>query len=139
MLHRASMKLGLDQAVLHTMEGQGSEKDRSKRKKRLMKGEVEALLKHGAYHVFLNQDESQADEFCEQDIDSILQRHSRVVTVGNEKGEGEGKNGLLQRANSRFSKASFVSDEQGVDLNDPEFWAKIGLKKKASSGPVCLG
>jgi len=118
MFHRASMKLGLDKAVLHTMgEGVGGSTKRS-----MKKDEVEALLKHGAYHVFLNTDESKADEFCEQDIDSILERNSRVVTVG-EKGTE------LVSGNSTFSKATFVADEEKVDINDPEFWAKLGLKR----------
>ncbi|GAB5366178.1 hypothetical protein AAMO2058_001122500 [Amorphochlora amoebiformis] len=125
MFHRASMKLGLDKAVLHSMgETVGSGKKGSTGS--MKKSEVEALLKHGAYHVFLNTDESKADEFCEQDIDAILARNSRVVTMGGEEGEAGSLAG-----NSTFSKATFVAEDEKVDINDPNFWTKLGLKKQA--------
>mmetsp|Transcript_1235 Transcript_1235/g.1738 ORF Transcript_1235/g.1738 Transcript_1235/m.1738 type:complete len:2914 (-) Transcript_1235:233-8974(-) len=122
MFHRASMKLGLDKAVLHSMaDVVGAAKNKS-----MKKSEVEALLKHGAYHVFLNTDESKADEFCEQDIDAILERSSRKITMGNDSSSSGGIAG-----NSTFSKATFVADDEKVDINDPQFWSKLGLKKKA--------
>jgi len=54
MFHKASMKLGLDQAVLQNMEGGGKEGGggREGGKATLSKEELERLLRHGAYDVF---------------------------------------------------------------------------------------
>lgn len=127
----ASRKLGLDRAVLGPMSkaagGAGADPSKMDRK------EVENLLKHGAYHVFLNGDEK-ADEFCEEDIDSILAKRAKKVLY-DQAGGGSGG------ADSAFSKASFVPTEgvQGgpnIDINDPDFWKKIGVKKRESAAPL---
>ena len=72
--------------------------------------EIDRLLRKGAYHMLNDIEE---ENFGEQDIDQILSR-SRVV-VYNEK------------AGSTFSKANFdvESDDDNVDINDPNFWDKI--------------
>ena len=135
MFQRASLKLGLDKAVLHSMaEGAGGKATgaRGRRKKgssslnphSMDKKEVESLLKHGAYHVFLNSDEGKADSFCDQNLDQILERNARVVTMGDD---------AALKGNSTFSKASFVDERQSpeddIKIDDPEFWTKLGLKK----------
>ncbi|KAI8596575.1 SNF2 family N-terminal domain-containing protein [Dissophora ornata] len=116
MFDRASLKLGLDKAVLQKMDVMPSSDDLSDMPKppsSLSKKEVEDLLKKGAYGSVLDDDETSA-RFCEEDIDQILERRTTVIKhTGNEKG-------------SVFSKATFSSTPSGeeVDVNDPLFWDK---------------
>ncbi|KAF9189619.1 choline dehydrogenase 6 [Haplosporangium sp. Z 767] len=116
MFDRASIKLGLDKAVLQKMDVMPSSDDLSDMPKppsSLSKKEVEELLKKGAYGALLDDDETSA-KFCEEDIDQILERRTTVIRhTGNEKG-------------SVFSKATFSSTPSGeeVDVNDPQFWDK---------------
>lgn len=119
MFHRASLKLGLDQAVLTHMR-QENEKGHKKSAKKTNKiqdaAEIDELLKKGAYDVF-REDDTAADQFCAADIDQILQRSSKLVQYE-------------QTARSQFSKASFVSatTANDVDIDDPDFWKKaVGL------------
>jgi len=108
MFHMASLKMGLDQAVL-----QGIENDST-----ISKEEVEKLLRHGAYDIFNEEKEGiseiESNQFIEQDIDTILQR--RTKTIVHESNAG-----------STFSKASFkgAQVEETVDVDDPEFWNKV--------------
>ncbi|GKZ01523.1 hypothetical protein MPSEU_001102900 [Mayamaea pseudoterrestris] len=127
MFHMASLKMGLDQAVLNGFEvgasGEGA----------LSKEEIERLLRNGAYEIFKEDKEGKAEdesnEFIQQDIDTIMQRHARTVVH-------EGTNGTNRSAaGSTFSKASFKvaksPDASGnvnyedVDVDDPEFWKKV--------------
>ncbi|VDL88277.1 unnamed protein product [Schistocephalus solidus] len=62
----------------------------------LGKKEVEDLLKKGAYGALMEDDKA-GDEFCEEDIDQILQSRSHVIQL--EQGE----------KNSTFSKVSAPS------------------------------
>lgn len=63
------------------------------------------------------EDETAADKFCEDDIDTLLSKRSTVVQIeGGEKG-------------STFSKASFqTSDTSDINIDDPEFWIKWAKK-----------
>jgi len=116
MFDRASIKLGLDKAVLQKMDVMPNPDDLSDMPKppsSLSKKEVEELLKKGAYGALLDDDETSA-KFCEEDLDQILERRTTVIKhTGNEKG-------------SVFSKATFSSTPSGeeVDVNDPQFWDK---------------
>eukprot|EP01138_Halocafeteria_seosinensis_P011724 gb/GECG01011981.1/.p1 GENE.gb/GECG01011981.1/~~gb/GECG01011981.1/.p1 ORF type:complete len:2995 (+),score=398.94 gb/GECG01011981.1/:1-8985(+) len=121
MFHQASLKLGLDQAVIGGMR-EGS----SSKQGQLGTKDVEGLLKRGAYDVFNEGEEGDraSQRFCEEDIDTILQRSTTVVWEGSEEGKPK------EAASNEFSKASFVTSSSGqeVDLDDPEFWTKqIGL------------
>lgn len=110
MFDKASLKLGLDKAILQSMNtAQGGEKTGNKQ---LSKKEVEDLLKKGAYGAIMD-DENECDKFCEEDIDSILLRRTQIITMESEKG-------------STFSKASFASSNNRSDINidDPDFWNK---------------
>merc|ERR1712062_563440 len=82
----------------------------------MSKKEVEDLLKKGAYGAIMEDDDA-ASKFCEEDIDQILGRAKTVTLESGEKG-------------STFSKASFVSAEDGADisLDDPKFWEKWAQK-----------
>ncbi|XP_070187859.1 chromodomain-helicase-DNA-binding protein 8-like isoform X4 [Littorina saxatilis] len=113
MFDKASLKLGLDKAVLQSMGGDKGPNSASQ----LSKKEVEDLLKKGAYGALM-EDDNAGDQFCEEDIDVILQRRTKVIQI-----ESEGKG-------STFAKASFsVSDNRtDIDINDPNFWQKWAKK-----------
>lgn len=119
MFDRAGMKLGLDKAVMQRMTSTpnptAEEEASNISKNELNRKEIEALLKKGAYGAVMDDEESQ--QFCEEDIDQILERRTTVIRhEGNEKG-------------SIFSKATFSSSaEEGVELDDPDFWEKWAAK-----------
>ncbi|XP_037903696.1 chromodomain-helicase-DNA-binding protein 7 isoform X5 [Hermetia illucens] len=109
MFDKASLKLGLDKAILQSMNTQG--KDGSSNRQ-LSKKEIEDLLRKGAYGAVMD-DDNAGDKFCEEDIDSILKRRTQVITMENEKG-------------STFSKASFAAsgNRSDIKIDDPDFWNK---------------
>ena len=118
MFDRASLKLGLDKAVLQSMNtDQGGRSAMDQRANQLSKTEVENFLKKGAYGALMD-DDNAGDAFCEEDIEHILQRRTQTVTVEAEKAGGS------------FSKASFASNdtEADISLDDPDFWAKWAKK-----------
>ena len=144
MFHSASMKLGLDRAVLahqrqqesgaNDNEGQSTgtsgKKNKTKSEKEMQAKEIDELLKKGAYDVFRDEDDTEAQNFMETDIDQLLERSARKVTYGNT------DTGISSGLGS-FSKASFVTadaDGNDVDLDDPDFWAKaVGLDAPTDS------
>lgn len=87
----------------------------------MTKKDAETLLKYGAYDFFKEEREGRSEElsnaFCEADIDQILEKNTKVITIDSQGG-------------SSFSKASFITDgSMEVDINDPNFWTKVvGLK-----------
>ncbi|XP_035634372.1 chromodomain-helicase-DNA-binding protein 6 isoform X3 [Oncorhynchus keta] len=107
MFDKASLKLGLDKAVLQDINRKGSLNGQ------MTKIEVEDLLRKGAYGALMDE-EDEGSKFCEEDIDQILQRRTQTITI-----ETEGKG-------STFAKASFVSSGNRTDisLDDPNFWQK---------------
>ena len=90
----------------------------------MTKKDAETLLKYGAYDLFKEEREGRSEErsnaFCEADIEQILEKNAKVITIDSQGG-------------SSFSKASFITDSSmEVDINDPNFWTKIvGLKKES--------
>lgn len=112
----------------------------------LSKAEIEKLLRHGAYDIFneekVGEGEAASNAFVEEDIDSILQRHSRTVVH-----ENTGSKSNI--AGGTFSKASFKArspDGKGkhrtedVDIEDPDFWKKmIGEASFAEDDEVVSG
>lgn len=56
--------------------------------------------------------------FCEEDIDQILERRTKVVQLETEE------------VGSTFAKARFVADgtTEDLDINDPAFWQKWAEK-----------
>ncbi|XP_029470707.1 chromodomain-helicase-DNA-binding protein 6 isoform X2 [Rhinatrema bivittatum] len=109
MFDKASLKLGLDKAVLQDINRKGS----TNGVQQLSKIEVEDLLRKGAYGALMDEEDEGA-KFCEEDIDQILQRRTQTITI-----QSEGKG-------STFAKASFVSSGNRTDisLDDPNFWQK---------------
>ena len=134
MFERASMKLGLDQAVLHGMTSKvsknalvGASKDEDYQP---TKEELNEILKYGAYDLFREEREGTSDanskKFSEEDIDSILNRAVHIAQ------ESKTTNGL----SSKFSVATFASAnaDSSVDVEDPDFWTKtVGLSAMAAS------
>ncbi|XP_050675614.1 chromodomain-helicase-DNA-binding protein 7-like [Leptidea sinapis] len=113
MFDKASLKLGLDKAILQSMNtSQGKETGL----KQLSKKEIEDLLKKGAYGAVMDEDNA-GDKFCEEDIEMILARRTQIIQMESEKG-------------STFSKASFAATDQrsDIDIRDPDFWNKWAKK-----------
>ncbi|KAI8854416.1 SNF2 family N-terminal domain-containing protein [Chytridium lagenaria] len=119
MFDRASLKLGLDRAILQRMDAQSAygaeEANDATKVSALTKTEIEELLKKGAYGAFMDDDAS--NQFCEEDIDQILQRRTHVIKHDN-----------TAEKSSIFSKATFATNEEKVDLDDPDFWDKVAQK-----------
>ncbi|XP_072006128.1 chromodomain-helicase-DNA-binding protein 8 isoform X2 [Engystomops pustulosus] len=115
MFDKASLKLGLDKAVLQSMSGRDNHL--SGPIQQFTKKEIEDLLRKGAYAAIMDEDD-EGSKFCEEDIDQILLRRTTTITI-----ESEGKG-------STFSKASFVASENRTDisLDDPNFWQKWAKK-----------
>ncbi|XP_075685077.1 chromodomain-helicase-DNA-binding protein 8 isoform X3 [Rhinoderma darwinii] len=115
MFDKASLKLGLDKAVLQSMSGRDNHL--SGPIQQFTKKEIEDLLRKGAYAAIMDEDD-EGSKFCEEDIDQILLRRTTTITI-----ESEGKG-------STFSKASFVATENRTDisLDDPNFWQKWAKK-----------
>ncbi|MEQ2221090.1 Chromodomain-helicase-DNA-binding protein 9, partial [Ilyodon furcidens] len=121
MFDRASLKLGLDKAVLQSMSGRdnslGGGTGGGAAQQQLSKKEIEDLLRRGAYGAIMDEEDEGA-KFCEEDIDQILQRRTKTITI-----ESEGRG-------STFAKASFVASGNRTDisLDDPNFWDKWAKK-----------
>ena len=115
MFDRAGLKLGLDKAVLQSMNTNQGGREVSA-SNTLSKAEVENLLKKGAYGALMD-DDNAGDKFCEEDIEDILSRRATTITHQEEKG-------------STFSKASFTTADSATDISidDPDFWKKWAKK-----------
>eukprot|EP01134_Creolimax_fragrantissima_P006977 CFRG6977T1 len=113
MFKKASMKLGLEKAILGYMN---RDKDDNKQKSSA-KDMIEELVKKGAYGSLMDADDTEASTFCAETIEDILERRSKVVTLDDENEPG-----------SSFSKAVFEVKDNVSDLNidDPDFWTKWG-------------
>uniref|UniRef100_A0A1I7UEI0 KIX_2 domain-containing protein n=1 Tax=Caenorhabditis tropicalis TaxID=1561998 RepID=A0A1I7UEI0_9PELO len=124
MFDKASLKLGLDKAVLQSTTSLKSEGTA------LSKKDVEELLKKGAYGSIMDE-ENESAKFNEEDIETILQRRTQTITLE------AGQKGSL------FAKATFNSTHNkgdDIDIDDPEFWTKWAEKaqvdvEKATATP----
>lgn len=130
MFHSASLKLGLERALMsrnQDTERDGDKPRASKKGEQEAKAkEIDELLKKGAYDVFKDEDDAEAERFMETDIDQLLEQKSKTVTYGS------GATSSIGSGLGSFNKASFVANteqgEQDVDLDDPDFWSKaVGL------------
>jgi hypothetical protein len=109
------------------------------------RGNIEKMLKMGAYSLF-NDDDEKAKSFLESDIDTILssarviKSKQEVATKAAEEQDAileankmmdieERKSYLEQTMETRlaFSRQTFNSAtaDDGLDLNDPDFWEKV--------------
>ena len=131
MFERASKKLGLEHAVLggHNFRDDGGGEgggeggliapvDKPTNK------EMEQLLRQGAY-ALLDEDDEDAKEFCEDDIDKIMKERTHRVVLD---APGKTASWLTKKAGA-FKKRAFTSSQgvaaADVDVNDPDFWAKV--------------
>lgn len=105
MFERASMKLGLDQAILDA---------KTENLNNMNVKQIEQLIKKGAYYI-LNEDETETDKFITEDIDEILEHRTKTLSQ------------QTVDTDSTFSKASFVVDKDGdqLDINDEHFWERV--------------
>ncbi|KAM0672275.1 hypothetical protein OCOL_000491 [Ordospora colligata] len=109
MFDKAGLKLGLDKAVLQKMTFEEQKSEKTKKK-----DAIEVLLRKGAYGVLMETDDASSRKFCEEDIDQILERRTKIVK------HSDGGN--------VFSKASFQVEE---DVDDPDFWENLLSKKRS--------
>jgi chromodomain-helicase-DNA-binding protein 7 len=67
MFHSASLKLGLERAVLSQNREQSDDSDENKKKndREAQAKEIDELLKKGAYDVFRDEDDTEAEKFME--------------------------------------------------------------------------
>ena len=109
MFDRASKKLGLEQAVLGTF-GQDEDDDKPTSK------EMEQLLKKGAYALLEDDNDEITQQFCADDIDSILAKRTRTRVV-----EGTKTASWLNKQGMVVSKSKFTSDSKSaeLDMEDP--------------------
>lgn len=109
MFDRASLKLGLDKAVLQSMLHRDNAQQLSRK-------EVEDLLRRGAYGAIMDED-NEGQKFGEEDIDTILQRRTQTIKLE------PGVKG------STFARATFTaSNNIDIDLDDPNFWSNWAKK-----------
>lgn len=115
MFDRASKKLGLEQAVLGTFE---KETDDDKPTQE----EMEQLLKKGAYALLEDENDEITNQFCADDIESILAKRTRTRVV-----EGAKTASWLNKQGMVVSKSKFSAETGGdaLDLDDPLFWQKV--------------
>uniref|UniRef100_A0A915Q7V9 Uncharacterized protein n=1 Tax=Setaria digitata TaxID=48799 RepID=A0A915Q7V9_9BILA len=112
MFDKASLKLGLDRAVLQSTTAL---KDTSQQ---LSRKEIEELLKKGAYGAIMEEN-AEESKFNEEDIETILLRRTTTITLE------AGVKG------STFAKASFNSstNREDIDIDDPNFWFEENVYK----------
>lgn len=95
----------------------------------LSKEEVEKLLRHGAYDIFNEDKAGQAEEesnnFVQQDIDSILQRRSHTVVHENTGSKSSAAGGTFSKASFKAKTPGGTSNDEDVDIEDPDFWKKM--------------
>uniref|UniRef100_A0A8C8ACH0 Uncharacterized protein n=1 Tax=Otus sunia TaxID=257818 RepID=A0A8C8ACH0_9STRI len=92
MFDKASLKLGLDKAVLQSMSGR---EGNIAGIQQFSKKEIEDLLRKGAYAAIMEEDD-EGSKFCEEDIDQILLRRTTTITI-----ESEGKGSTFAKVPPR--------------------------------------
>nr|CAD2185658.1 unnamed protein product [Meloidogyne enterolobii] len=121
MFDKASLKLGLDKAVLQSMRTECNLQSSHQ----LSRQEVEDLLRKGAYGAIMDEDNEDA-KFGEEDIDTILERRAQTIKLE------PGVKG------STFAKASFTlsHNRDDIDISDPDFWSKWAKKANIDVGAL---
>ncbi|XP_049847848.1 chromodomain-helicase-DNA-binding protein 8-like [Schistocerca gregaria] len=114
LFERASLKLGLNQAVLSRMNDGNTVIEDDDNRSKFSSSEVDTLLKHGVYDLFRG--DNTYERFREENIEDILSKRTMCVVHDSSNLSG-----------SSFSKATFASEQANMDLdvNDPDFWKKV--------------
>lgn len=100
MYERASLKLGLSYALL---DAPADDKTTE---------ELDIILKKGAYFAFKG--DTDIDNFCEEDIDQILEKRTRVI-----------HHDFIAGGKSTFSTVSFISKDDTINFKDVDFWSNL--------------
>ena len=129
MFDKASLKLGLDKAVLKSMRNA----DQATPVSQFSKKEVEDLLKRGAYGAVMD-DSNEADQFCEEDIDAILKRRTQVIQI-----ESEGKGSTFSKVpwHASVAKLNLFSGKKTSILSISMYF-KLVLLLHCRLASVCL-
>lgn len=109
------------QAVLHGIENNGnscSEGD-------LSKDEIEKLLRHGAYEIFTEGNDTDSSKFAEASIESILESNAKRVVHENTGSESRSKGGTFSKASFKVENKGGDNNQAEVDIDDPDFWTKM--------------
>ena len=146
MFTRASMKLGLEQAIFGDINHNDSDKENaalqqqqqqqqqqkpSAKSAKEQRQEVENLLKHGAYGLLTEareEAEKRYQKWGSDDIDSILQNSEQKVVDAEEDEKEKRPSDKKKEKSSLFATATFASEaseKMNVDLDDPDFWQKL--------------
>ena len=133
MFHRASRKLGLEQAVLGSSKMFNQEEIEDQQQTKIDAKEMEQLLREGAYAVLMDDNTEEEEAFMAEDIDTLLnQRAHTIVTEGVKATESwlnKQEDGKKKPRKSRAKKSIFTGDGATefaeVDVNDPDFWRKV--------------
>jgi hypothetical protein len=97
----------------------------------LSKEEVENLLRRGAYDIFneekAGEAEAESKAFIEQNLDTIMQRHSQTIVHANTGSKSAAAGGTFSKASFKAKAAdpSGRSKGEDVDVDDPDFWKKM--------------
>jgi superfamily II DNA/RNA helicase len=123
MFERASKKLGLEQALLGTRTfTDADQEDNSK----IDAKEMETLLRQGAYALMMEDDSEIVKEFCEQDIETLLDSRAHVRVVEGQQTESWlNKKKKLNRTNKSMFTGESSMETAEIDVNDPDFWKKV--------------
>jgi superfamily II DNA or RNA helicase len=133
MFHRASRKLGLEQAVLGSRDFNADEVE-DQQKVKIDAKEMEQLLREGAYSVLLEDDADDMNAFIAQDIDTILDQRAHIIVTDGGKPTESWLNKHQQEKSKkkpRAKKSTFTANGESsseyvdIDLNDPDFWKKV--------------
>ena len=106
MIEIATRKLGLDHVIL---DGRNANMERMNPK------EVEEMLRNGVTDIF-NDDDTECDNFCAEDIDQILERRAKLY-----------KPDVISGGESIFAKATFAANtnDSKINLDAQDFWKQV--------------
>ncbi len=111
----------------------------------MTKEEVERLLRHGAYDMFQEEKDGNAEkasnEFEEQDINTILERRARTVVHENTGSNSNAAGGTFSKASFKAMTGSEMGGSEGaankdVDIDDPDFWTKMVGESKVEENDI---
>ena len=132
MFNRASLKLGLGQAIMGSMASSLVSSEPSALTQPKSREEIGLMLRRGFYYQQL--DESEPTQ-VEDDIDKIMQRDAKVIQYqatglqtqaqAEEAAEGGAASSERRQGSNRFAKASFVPSKGEGEWNDADFWDRM--------------